>query len=208
MEYGLDLNNLYKILELVREYNCKLLPVIKGRDEEDILKIYNEGLREFGENRLNELSDHKRFLPEASFHFIAPLQSRKIREIMNSCDFIHALQRPKEIHIINECYENQDIFVQINIDDDPNKSGIQTNEVDEFFDKFEGLNFFPVGIMCIPSVDADPRISFNKMSKINEKLKIDFNYYKGELSMGMSGDYKIALDYGATIIRIGSKIFN
>jgi hypothetical protein len=62
--------------------------------------------------------------------------------------------------------------------------------------------------MCIPSFDADPESSFNMMSKINEKLKKDFKNYKGELSMGMSGDYKIALDYGATIIRIGSKIFN
>ena len=142
MEYRLDLNNLYKILELVSDYNCKLLPVIKGRNEEDILQLYNEGFREFGENRLNELSDHARFLPEARFHFIAPLQSRKIREIMNSCDFIHTLQRPKEILAINECYENQDIFVQINIEDDPNKSGININEVDEFFDNFEGLREF------------------------------------------------------------------
>ena len=204
----MDLNNLQKILELVKNYNSKLLPVIKGRNEKDILQIYNEGFREFGENRLNELSDHAKFLPEASYHFIAPLQSRKIREIMNSCDFIHTLQRPKEILTINECYKNQDIFVQINIDDDPNKSGIQINEVDQFFDKFEGKKFFPVGIMCIPSFDSDPRSSFKNMSTINEKLKKDFDNYKGELSMGMSGDYKIALDYGATIIRIGSKIFN
>ena len=208
MEFCLDLNNLQKILELVKNYNSKLLPVIKGRNEKDILQIYNEGFREFGENRLNELSDHAKFLPEASYHFIAPLQSRKIREIMNSCDFIHTLQRPKEILTINECYKNQDIFVQINIDDDPNKSGIQINEVDQFFDKFEGKKFFPVGIMCIPSFDSDPRSSFKNMSTINEKLKKDFDNYKGELSMGMSGDYKIALDYGATIIRIGSKIFN
>ena len=204
----MDLNNLHKILELVRNYNSKLLPVIKGRDEVDILQIYDEGLREFGENRLNELSDHTKLLPESRFHFIAPLQSRKIREIMYNCDFIHTLQRPKEIITINEYYKNQDIFVQINIDDDPNKSGIQIDEVDEFFDKFKGLKYFPVGIMCIPSFDSDPKSSFNKMSKINEKLKKDFNNYKGELSMGMSGDYKIALDYGATIIRIGSKIFN
>ena len=208
MEHHLDLNNLHKILELVKKYNSKLLPVIKGRQEEDILQIYNEGLREFGENRLKELSHHAQFLPESRFHFIAPLQSRKIAEIMNNCDFIHTLQRPKEILIINDCYENQDIFVQINIDDDPNKSGIQINEVDQFFDKFDGLKYFPVGIMCIPSFDADSKSSFNKMSKINEKLKKDFNNYKGELSMGMSSDYKIALDYGATIIRIGSKIFN
>lgn len=204
----MDVTMLNEISDEVKKYNARLLPVIKGRETEEISKVYNEGFREFGENRLNELSDHARFLPESRFHFIAPLQSRKIREIMNSCDFIHTLQRPKEILAINECYENQDIFVQINIDDDPNKSGIKINEVDEFFDNFEGLKYFPVGIMCIPSFDADPESSFNMMSKINEKLKKDFKNYKGELSMGMSGDYKIALDYGATIIRIGSKIFN
>ena len=124
----MDLNKLNESSELVKKYNSKLLPVIKGRNKSDILQIYNQGFREFGENRLDELSNHKIFLPEASFHFIAPLQSRKIREIMKSCDFIHTLQRPKEILAINECYENQDIFVQINIDDDPNKSGIKINE--------------------------------------------------------------------------------
>ena len=204
----MDLNKFNEILELVKKYNSKLLPVIKGRNKSDILQIYNQGFREFGENRLDELSDHKIFLPEASFHFIAPLRSRKINQIMQNCSSIHTVHRSKEIEAINKSYKNQDIFVQINIDEDPNKSGIQMSEIDEFFNKFKNLKFFPSGIMCIPSLTADPKISFSKMYKINEKLKKDFNLYKGELSMGMSGDYKIALDYGATIIRIGSKIFN
>ena len=70
------------------------------------------------------------------------------------------------------------------------------------------MNFFPVGIMCIPSLDSNSKISFSKMQKINEKIKKDYKHYSGELSMGMSDDYEIALDYGATLIRIGSKIFN
>ena len=204
----MDLNKLNEILELVKKYNSKLLPVIKGRNKSDILQIYNQGFREFGENRLDELSDHKIFLQEASFHFIAPLQSRKINQIMENCSFIHTVYRSKEIKAINKSYKNQDIFVQINIDEDPNKSGIQISAVDEFFYNFKNLNYFPTGIMCIPSLKTDPKSSFSKMYKINEKLKKDFKLYKGELSMGMSGDYKIALDYGATIIRIGSKIFN
>ena len=204
----MDLNKLNEILELVKKYNSKLLPVIKGRNKSDILQIYNQGFREFGENRLDELLDHKIFLPEASFHFIAPLQSRKINQIMENCSSIHTVYRSKEIQAINKSYNNQDIFVQINIDEDPNKSGIQISAVDEFFYNFKNLNFFPTGIMCIPSLKTDPKSSFSKMYKINEKLKKDFKLYKGELSMGMSGDYKIALDYGATIIRIGSKIFN
>ena len=74
---------------------------------------------------------------------------------MNSSEFIHTLQRPKEILAINECYENQDIFVQINIDDDPNKSGININEVDEFFDNFEGFLDLISGYQ--PYVELGPR---------------------------------------------------
>ena len=110
--------------------------------------------------------------------------------------------------IINETYSNQKVFVQINIDNDDNKSGINTEEVEPFFNMFEKFNFFPVGIMCIPSLDHNSKISFSKMQKINEKIKKDYKNYSGELSMGMSDDYKIALDYGATLIRIGSKIFS
>ena len=62
--------------------------------------------------------------------------------------------------------------------------------------------------MCIPDIESDPRVSFKKMNNINQKLQIKYKQYNGELSMGMSNDYKIALDYGATIIRVGSKIFN
>jgi uncharacterized pyridoxal phosphate-containing UPF0001 family protein len=67
--------------------------------------------------------------------------------------------------------------------------------------------FLPVGLMCIPNIESDAKKVFSKMEKINSNLKNDFKNYRGELSMGMSNDYEIALDYGATIIRIGTKIF-
>ena len=76
-----------------------------------------------------------------------------------------------------------------------------------FFDKFENYGFFPNGIMCIPDINSDPREPFKNMNDINQKLLDNYKQYNGELSMGMSNDYKIALDYGATIIRVGSKIF-
>ena len=69
----MDIEKLNEILELVEKYNSRLLPVIKGRNSKDILKLYDEGLREFGENRLNELLNHKEFLSDSNFHFIAPL---------------------------------------------------------------------------------------------------------------------------------------
>jgi len=204
----MDIKILEDISNLTKKYNAQLLPVIKDKKFEDIKEVYDLGLREFGENRLEQLLDHKIKLEEAKFHFIAPLQSRKIEEIMDNCFSIHTLSRKKEALIISENYSNQKIFVQINIDNDPNKNGIKVEEVDIFFNMFEDLSFFPVGIMCIPRFEEDSKISFSNMQKINQKIKNNYKNYKGELSMGMSDDYEIALDYGATIIRIGSKIFS
>ena len=204
----MDIKALNKINNLVEKYNAQLLPVIKDRKFEDIKKIYDLGFKEFGENRLDQLIENKSKFQDASFHFIAPLQSRKITEIMNNCVSIHTLSRKKEVEIINKHYSNQKVFVQINIDNDPNKKGIDPEEVDSFFNIFEDFNYFPVGIMCIPSLENDPKNSFSYMQKINEKLKSNYKNYFGELSMGMSDDYEIALDYGATIVRIGSKIFS
>ncbi len=204
----MDLKMLNQISNKVYKYNAQLLPVVKDRKIEDILKIYNSGFEEFGENRLDQLIEHKNKLQHVKFHYIGSLQSRKITEIMNNCISIHTLSRKKEAEIINKHYSNQKVFVQINIDNDPNKNGIVPEEVDSFFNIFDGLNYFPVGIMCIPSLESNPKNAFSKMKRINEKLKNDYNNYFGELSMGMSDDYEIALDYGATIVRIGSKIFN
>ena len=203
----MDLDVLNDINNLAKNYNAQVLPVIKDRKYEEIKNVYNFGFREFGENRLEQLHDHKKSLQDAEFHFIAPLQSRKIKEIMENSISLHTLSRKKEAEIISKNYNNQKIFVQINIDKDPRKSGIDPEQVEKFFDIFENMNFFPAGIMCIPSLKNNVEVSFSKMQKINEKIKNNYKNYMGELSMGMSDDYKIALEYGATIIRIGSKIF-
>ncbi len=203
----MDLDALNKINSLVKKYNAQLLPVVKDKKIEDIKKLYDLGFREFGENRLEQLLAHKNYLKDGKFHFIAPLQSRKINEIMNNSISIHTLSRNKEALIINENYSGQKIFIQINIDNDPNKNGIKPEEVEVFFNNFMDFNFFPSGIMCIPSLENDSKIAFSNMQIINEKLKKIYKLYPGELSMGMSDDYQMALDYGATIIRVGSKIF-
>ena len=203
----MDIESLDKINKLVAKYNAQLLPVIKDKKREDIETIYKMDFKEFGENRLEQLLEHKKNMKEAKFHFIAPLQSRKIVGIMENCISVHTLSRKKEAQIIDENYSGQKIFVQINIDNDPNKSGIKIQEVETFFSLFEELSYFPVGLMCIPSIENDSKIAFSNMQKINQKIKENYKNYIGELSMGMSNDYEIALDYGATIIRVGSKIF-
>ena len=91
-------------------------------------------------------------------------------------------------------------------DDDPKKSGVKKDEIYSFFEYCLSKGNNPIGIMTIPSIDSQPEIVFSNMQNINEKLKKNYGY-QGELSMGMSNDYEIALDYGATIVRIGTKLF-
>ncbi len=69
-------------------------------------------------------------------------------------------------------------------------------------------NIFPCGLMTIPNINSDPKKIYSKMEQLNNNLKQEYNFYKGELSMGMSGDFEVALDYGSTIVRIGTKLFN
>ncbi len=93
------------------------------------------------------------------------------------------------------------------IDNDKNKSGIYPDLIFEYFEYSKDRVNLPIGLMCIPNIQSDPKIVFSRMQSINTELKKMYSDYKGELSMGMSEDYEIALDYGATIIRVGSKIF-
>ena len=200
-------DNLVDIENVLVKYNAKLLPVVKNRKVEEVKEIYDFGYREFAENRLEDYYRHIREIKDAQFHFIAPLQSRKINEITANFKWIHSVSRYKEIEKIKDSFNNNNLFLQINIDNDFNKSGINIDEVYEYFHYLDKYGIPPIGLMCIPNMESDTKKVFSKMEKINSNLKKDFKNYRGELSMGMSNDYEIALDYGATIIRIGTKIF-
>ena len=102
--------------------------------------------------------------------------------------------------------KNLSYFIQVNIDNDPKKSGVTKNEVFKFYEYCKEKKITVVGLMTIPDINSDPKTIFSEMHNINEKLILDYSY-KGELSMGMSNDYEVALDYGATIVRIGTKLF-
>ena len=199
--------NLNSISEKLSNYNAKLIPVIKNRTVEEVKKVYNFGFREFGENRLEDYFIHSEEFSDAIFHFIAPLQSRKIRSIFENFEFIHTVSRLKEVDMIAELDTKREVFLQINIDRDNNKSGIDPDLIFEYFEYSKDRIGLPIGLMCIPNIQSDSRKVFSRMQNINTDLKNIYGQYKGELSMGMSADYEIALDYGATIIRVGSKIF-
>mgnify|MGYP001416765298 FL=1 len=199
--------NLSTISKKLSNYNAKLIPVIKNRTVEEVKEVYNCGFREFGENRLDDYFLHSDKFDDAVFHFIAPIQSRKIRVIFEHFEFIHTVSRFKEIDLISKLDKKRKVLLQINIDKDPNKSGIDPDLIFEYFEYSKNSIDLPIGLMCIPNIQSDPRVVFSKMQSINAELKKKYSEYLGELSMGMSDDYEIALDYGATIIRVGSKIF-
>ena len=199
--------NLSTISKKLSNYNAKLIPVIKNRTVEEVKEVYNCGFREFAENRLDDYFLHSDKFDDAVFHFIAPIQSRKIKVIFENFEFIHTVSRFKEIDLISKLDKKRKVLLQINIDKDPNKSGIDPDLIFEYFEYSKNSIDLPIGLMCIPNTQSDPRVVFSKMQSINAELKKKYSEYVGELSMGMSDDYEIALDYGATIIRVGSKIF-
>ena len=199
--------NLSTISKKLSNYNAKLIPVIKNRTVEEVKEVYNCGFREFGENRLDDYFLHSDKFDDAVFHFIAPIQSRKIKVILENFEYIHTVSRFKEIDLISKLDKKRKVLLQINIDKDPNKSGIDPDLIFEYFEYSRNSIDLPIGLMCIPNIQSDPRVVFSKMQSINAELKKKYSEYVGELSMGMSDDYEIALDYGATIIRVGSKIF-
>ena len=203
----MDIRSLNKLISKISNYSAKLLPVVKNRSNDEIKFLYDYGIRDFGENRIDDYEKHKNYFLDVNYHFIAPIQSRKLKFISQNFDTIHTLQRKKEVDLLAKLQAKNNIFLQINIDNDINKSGLNVENLFYMFEYCLENSILPVGLMTIPNINSDPRKVFSKISKLNETLKKDYPKYKGELSMGMSDDYLIALDYGATIVRIGTKLF-
>ena len=173
---------------------------------EEVMSTQQTTVRPSGENRLSDFNIHKTFYKDVDYHFIAPIQSRKLKEIVKSFKYLHTISRKKEIDILEKLDTDCNYLIQVNIDNDPKKSGVTKNEVFNFYEYCIEKKIIAVGLMTIPDINSEPKTVFSEMHQINEKLMKDYGY-KGELSMGMSNDYEVALDYGATIVRIGTKLF-
>jgi len=202
----MEISNLELINSKVVSYGATLLPVVKNRTNEEIKFLYEFGFREFGENRLTDFNLHKTVYKDIDYHFIAPIQSRKLKEIVKNFKYLHTISRKKEIDILEKLDIDCNYLIQVNIDNDPKKSGVTKDEVFNFYEYSIEKKIAVVGLMTIPDINSDQKTVFSEMHHINEKLIKDYGY-KGELSMGMSNDYEVALDYGATIVRIGTKLF-
>ena len=142
--------------------------------------------------------------------FFGVLQSRKIKDVVNKIDCLHSLEKLSVAMELDKKLEKTlDCFVQVNISEEPNKQGIPLNKVKTFIKSLSKCsNIRIVGLMCIAKMTYDTEVledSFAKMKKAKEEIEaMNLDYAPcHELSMGMSNDYKIALEYGATVVRLG-----
>ena len=190
--------------------SVKLVAVTKTVPAPVIEQAIAIGQRVFGENRVQEAHAKWPALKERhagiELRLIGPLQSNKVREAVGLFDVIETIDRPKLARALAEemarVNKRPRLFVQVNTGEEPQKAGIVPSETDSFValcrDTF-GLSI--EGLMCIPPLDEEPAMHFALLAKLAERLGIK------ELSMGMSGDFVRAIQFGATYVRIGTAIF-
>lgn len=212
--------NLLRIQEDIAPYKPNIIAVTKYFDESAIIEAYNAGLRDFGESRAVEAVERINNLPadvrdNSTFHFIGHLQTNKVRKVLTTFDYIHSVDSLKLAEVISkdakEIGKVQNILLQLNNANEVQKFGFSKEELLEEFPKIKVLpNINVAGIMNMAPVDADveelDRL-FADVADFKKTLEEKYNCSLKELSMGMSRDYKEAVRNGATMIRIGRKLF-
>jgi len=187
-----------------------LIIVTKNQDFSKITHLINEGHKDFGENRIQEAKLKWNFFLQnnshINLHFIGKLQSNKIKGIGNLFNFVHSLDNIKNAELLAKeeirSLKKIKYFIQVNIANEPQKSGIKEEDLGNFIHLCKKNNLNIVGLMCIPPLMGDPLLLFKKLKDLSA------HYSLRELSMGMSNDYMKAIQNGATYVRVGSAIFN
>ncbi len=199
----------------------QLVAVSKTKPVELLLEAYNAGQRAFGENYVQEIVEKQPLMPaDAEWHFIGHLQSNKVKFIAPFIHCIHAVDSLKLLNEIHKQAKNNDriihCLIQVHIADEESKFGLSADDVLPFFDEITGQEFNHViiaGLMGMASFTDDlekVRNEFKLLKNIFGKVKASHYPQDSrfrEISMGMSGDWKIAVEEGSTIVRIGSAIF-
>ncbi len=198
--------------------SVEILAVSKTKPIEMLQEAYRSGQRLFGENRVNEAELKAPQMPEDTiFHMVGHLQSNKVKKACSYFSCIESVDSLKIAKKINTCCielnKVMDVYIDINIVNDQNKSGFLVTE--QFYSDFEEMlkltNINILGLMCIGAYVTDKDIirnSFEDLKKLLKYLKGKYPTFNGDkLSMGMSGDYDIAISVGTTHVRIGSTIF-
>lgn len=195
-----------------------LLGASKFQPVERLQEAISHGLRDLGENYVQELLEKKRALSsrEIRWHLIGPLQSNKVKNIVGEVNLIHSLDRLDLAKKIDSLAKTrsivQDVLIQVNIGEESSKSGMNSREVSAFVANVAQLSHLRLrGIMVIPPPgnSSETRDYFKKTKDLFEetKLRLEKRHLFDQISMGMSHDFEIAIEEGATIVRIGSALF-
>lgn len=212
--------NLLQIQEEIAPCKPRIIAVTKYFDEEAIITAYKAGIRDFGESRVIEASAKIANLPDevrqnSTFHFIGHLQTNKVKQAIKVFEYIHSVDSVKLAQSISqhalEIGKIQKIFIQVNNANEEQKFGFSKEEVFENFEQIQNLKGVEiVGVMNMaPLGIAEEEIEklFLEVVQIRNDLEKKYNCKLGEISMGMSQDYKIAARTGSTMLRVGRKLF-
>ena len=187
----------------------KIIAVSKTFKIDKILPLIEYGHTDFGENKVQEAiekwTDIRKNGSKIKLHMIGKLQTNKVKFAVKLFDYIHSVDSEKLAKKIsdeqNKINKKIKIFLQVNIGDENQKSGIDKNNINKLVSYCKELDLDLIGLMCIPPANIDPEVYFEEMRMLNRKLGL------AELSMGMSSDFILAAKYHSTYIRIGSSIF-
>ena len=216
-----SLQSIYNNFKSNTPAGIKLVAISKTKPAEDILKLYHAGHRMFGENKVQELLSKSSQLPaDIEWHLVGHLQTNKVKLIAPFISMIHSVDSLKLLSVINKEGEKNERLIncllQIHIAEEETKFGLSEMEAVQLLKSEDFMHLSSIrvcGLMGMATFTDDTvqvRKEFRHLAEFFQKLKVEFfqdkDYFR-ELSMGMSGDYEIAIDEGATIIRIGSLIF-
>jgi hypothetical protein len=219
--------NVQKIKEVIKktaeksgrkEEDIILLAASKTQPTEKIIQAYEAGIRYFGENKvqegikkIEELSN----LKDIHWHMIGHLQTNKVKYAVKYYEMIHSVDRKPLVDEIEKragkIGKVQDVLIEVNVGKEESKHGVYPEDLNGLFEYIlDKKNMKVLGLMCIPPYFEDKekvRPYFRKLRTLKEELEREFDVFLPHLSMGMSHDFDIAIEEGATIVRVGSAIF-
>ena len=209
--------NLLEIDNNIKDYlnklninrKSKIIAVSKTFKIDKILPLIEYGHTEFGENKVQEAiekwTEIKKINLQIKLHMIGKLQTNKVKYAVRIFDYIHSVDSAKLAKKIadeqNKINKKIKVFLQINIGDEDQKSGVNKADADQMVAYCKEIGLDLIGLMCIPPANVDPNNYFEEMNKLNKSFGFE------DLSMGMSSDYLIAAKHSATYVRVGSSIF-
>ena len=201
--------NLREVEAEIASYDPTLIVVTKTYPVSDVEILHGLGVRNFGENRSSEGAEKSAAI-EGNWHYQGEIQSKKIREILSWADCIHSLDNQghleKIVRALQESQGQVNLFLQLSLDGDPNRGGLPEAELFALAEKVSALSEINLlGMMSVPPVNDEPAAAFKEIGAIHQRFIALFPQAPF-LSAGMSGDYMLALEHGATHIRVGSKI--